>query len=259
MKETPFFQSAGFTLCTQGSVERLVGGHLCTHGAGTLMLISPAVPVVELTRSEDYAEVTVSETIEHLSALVMPHIAQLIEAGYMAHPYISLNKDQQRKFIECAKDIQEKEQQYFDVPVNQTELTGKILMLKREELLLEMLLLMLGQTPIAPTKPTRQELIASEFLFSLGQQYLIHRNVAYYAEKAGLTPRHFSLLVREQTGRTPMEWITLVTISHAKRLLLQPDTQVKAVSDSLGFPEQFTFRKYFKKHTGLSPTEFRKG
>ena len=38
-----------------------------------------------------------------------------------------------------------------------------------------------------------------------------------------------------------------------------PGIQVKDVADSLGFPEQFTFRKYFKTHTGMSPTEFRKG
>jgi len=34
---------------------------------------------------------------------------------------------------------------------------------------------------------------------------------------------------------------------------------VKEVADRLGFPEQFTFRKYFKTHTGISPTEYRKG
>ena len=32
----------------------------------------------------------------------------------------------------------------------------------------------------------------------------------------------------------------------------------QAVADCLGFPEQFTFRKYFKTHTGISPTEYRK-
>ena len=55
-----------------------------------------------------------------------------------------------------------------------------------------------------------------------------------------------------------MEWIIIVTIAHAKRLLSQPDMQVKEVADQLGFPEQFTFRKYFKKHTGMSPSEFKK-
>ncbi|MBO6073593.1 MAG: helix-turn-helix domain-containing protein, partial [Paludibacteraceae bacterium] len=31
----------------------------------------------------------------------------------------------------------------------------------------------------------------------------------------------------------------------------------KEVAAELGFPEQFTFRKYFKTHTGISPSEFR--
>jgi AraC-like DNA-binding protein len=30
-------------------------------------------------------------------------------------------------------------------------------------------------------------------------------------------------------------------------------------ADRLGFPEQLTFRKYFKAHTGFSPSEYRKG
>ena len=32
---------------------------------------------------------------------------------------------------------------------------------------------------------------------------------------------------------------------------------VKEIAEELGFPEQFTFRKYFKTHTGMSPTDFR--
>jgi AraC-like DNA-binding protein len=56
-----------------------------------------------------------------------------------------------------------------------------------------------------------------------------------------------------------MEWINMVTVNQAKSLLRKPGIQIKQVADELGFPEQFTFRKYFKTHTGMSPTEFRKG
>ena len=48
----------------------------------------------------------------------------------------------------------------------------------------------------------------------------------------------------------------MVTINQAKYLLRQPDILVKQVADELGFPEQFTFRKYFKSHTGQSSTEY---
>lgn len=39
---------------------------------------------------------------------------------------------------------------------------------------------------------------------------------------------------------------------------MQPDLQIKEVAERLGFPEQFTFRKYFKTHTGVSPSEYRR-
>ena len=55
-----------------------------------------------------------------------------------------------------------------------------------------------------------------------------------------------------------MYWIHISIISRAKHLLMQQDLRVKDIADRLGFPEQFTFRKYFKTHTGMSPTEYRR-
>ena len=53
--------------------------------------------------------------------------------------------------------------------------------------------------------------------------------------------------------------VQLFTINQAKHLLMQPGMPVKKVADRLGFTEQLTFRKYFKSHTGISPTDYRKG
>lgn len=40
-------------------------------------------------------------------------------------------------------------------------------------------------------------------------------------------------------------------------LTYQPETSIKEVAQQLNFPEQFTFRKYFKQHTGMSPSDYR--
>lgn len=106
----------------------------------------------------------------------------------------------------------------------------------------------------APPSHKRQVLMT--FLLSLNQEYKQHRTVQYYAEKQALSPRHFANIVKRESGFTPMEWINMVTINQAKNLLRQPNVLVKQVADELGFPEQFTFRKYFKVHTGMSPTEY---
>ena len=122
----------------------------------------------------------------------------------------------------------------------------------------EIIMLFLQNQPTVPAKRSRQEALFQDFIVALVNSYVKHRDVAWYADSASLSVRHFSFMIRRHSGRTPMEWITLVTLTHAKRLLSQPGVQVKEVADLLGFPEQFTFRKYFKQHAGLSPREFQK-
>ena len=46
-----------------------------------------------------------------------------------------------------------------------------------------------------------------------------------------------------------MQWIHTFTISRAKHLLRKSDLQVKEAADGMGFPDQFSFRRYFKTHT----------
>lgn len=72
-----------------------------------------------------------------------------------------------------------------------------------------------------------------------------------------MTPAYFTRIVKGVTGRTPMQIIHTVTCSAARNMLAQTSLSIKEVALELGFPEQFTFRKYFKKHVGVSPTDYR--
>ena len=92
---------------------------------------------------------------------------------------------------------------------------------------------------------------------SLGQHYALRYPVSCYADEAHLSVRHFSTLIRHYSGQTPMQWMISYTVSQAKYMLAQTQLSIKEVAEKLGFPEQFTFRKYFKAHAGMSPTEFR--
>ena len=101
----------------------------------------------------------------------------------------------------------------------------------------------------------RQVLV--RFMVNVNWHFAEQRSVSYYAEQEHISPRQFADIIRKESGYTPMEWIGMVTINQAKNLLRQPERQVKEVAAELGFPEQFTFRKYFKSRTGMSPTEFK--
>ena len=86
----------------------------------------------------------------------------------------------------------------------------------------------------------------------------LQKAVTEYTDEASLSVRHFSTLIHQYSGRTPMQWILTFTIVQAKSFLRQQDLQVKEIAERLGFPKQFTFRKYFKTHAGMSPTDYQK-
>lgn len=134
-----------------------------------------------------------------------------------------------------------------------------LIALQRLQLILEFLYEFASTERPEVDTPSRDEQLFVDFMRSLSLHYADRFNVADYAAEACLTVRHFSSLIQQYSGQAPKQWIHSFTINQAKHLLMQPGMQVKEVADRLGFPEQFTFRKYFKTHTGVSPTAYREG
>lgn len=107
------------------------------------------------------------------------------------------------------------------------------------------------------------ETAGSESLFSRFYDYLIehhreNRDVAFYARKCCLSPKHFSAVIRQETGSSPMEWVTMYVITQAKLMLKgRQDLTIQQIAHQLGFSEQASFTRYFKNATGMTPTEYR--
>lgn len=85
------------------------------------------------------------------------------------------------------------------------------------------------------------------------------RGMAFYADKLCLTPKYLSKLVKLSSGRSAPDWIDSFVILEAKNLLKYSDKPIKEIVYLLNFPNQSVFYKFFKAHTGLTPSEYRKG
>ncbi len=72
-----------------------------------------------------------------------------------------------------------------------------------------------------------------------------------------LSRSRFSTKFKEQTGMSPIDFITREKIEEAKRLIKYTDKPLSSIGDYLGFSSQSHFSRTFKKHTGLSPNEYR--
>ena len=105
---------------------------------------------------------------------------------------------------------------------------------------------------------SRKEEIMAKFILAVSEEFRTQRQVAYYARKFYITPKHLSAVVKEISGRTAGDWIENYVVMEAKVLLKTTDKTIQEITLMLNFANQSFFGKYFKHHTGLSPTAYRK-
>ncbi len=124
-------------------------------------------------------------------------------------------------------------------------------------LVFEMYSIFESHLPIKKYKSRKEEIFES-FLLSVSRNFLKERSVTFYADQLFLTPKHLSRVVKEVSGRSAGEWIDEQVVLEAKAKLKSSSFTVMEIADQLGFPNQSFFGKYFKHHTGKSPSEYRK-
>ena len=82
--------------------------------------------------------------------------------------------------------------------------------------------------------------------------------VAYFADKCCLSSGYFGNLVRVETGRTAKDIIADRLLAHAKQLLNDDTLTITMISERMGFDYPQHFVRFFKSHTGKTPSAFRK-
>ena len=73
-----------------------------------------------------------------------------------------------------------------------------------------------------------------------------------------VTRQTFGKHFRQWTGSTPAQALRQRKLAEAKRMLRDTDISVTTLSRACGFCDDIEFRKVFRKHEGMSPTDFRK-
>ena len=109
-----------------------------------------------------------------------------------------------------------------------------------------------------PQKTSTSRLLFYRFYDAIVEHYHESHEVAYYADLLCLSPKYFASQIKKETGIQASTWIYRYLIIQAKSLLRNRALNNQQISDLLGFPEQSSFSRFFKVHTGLSPTDFRK-
>jgi AraC-like DNA-binding protein len=83
-------------------------------------------------------------------------------------------------------------------------------------------------------------------------------SLAILADVVRLSPYHFVRSFKQSFGLPPHRYMSRLRVEQAKALLANPAMSVTQVGFNLGFSETSSFTTTFRKHTGLTPTAYRR-
>ena len=103
----------------------------------------------------------------------------------------------------------------------------------------------------------REEILFKEFIRLVSEHHRKERRVDFYAERLFLSPKHFSTVIKKVSGKTAGQWIDEYVILEAKTLLKYSAMSIQEIAYYMNFPNPSFFGKYFRHHTGMSPSEYK--
>lgn len=103
----------------------------------------------------------------------------------------------------------------------------------------------------------KKEVVFDKFCEDVREYYRINRNIPFYSGRLAVSSKYLNNIVKEKTGMTVNDYIDRQTVIECKALLSSTDMSIQRISAVMSFPSYSVFGKFFKRMTGMSPTEYR--
>lgn len=99
--------------------------------------------------------------------------------------------------------------------------------------------------------------LSMRFYRLLDENCRSRHDVKFYADKLCITPYYLSKITLQTMGISPKKMIDRQIVMEIKRMLLATDLSAKEIADRFHFDSTSYMGRYFRRHTGMTPTEFR--
>lgn len=253
-----YWNKGGFTLCTEGYADIVINEQKYRLTNGSIFIVTPLVQISSIAPSDDFRSISFVNDLKVFYPIFKIIADTSIPLKVREYPCWQLSKEEIAYVEAQHQRIEQKKKLLKEEPIADycTVLSQQIHLI-RHETMLDIVGNHIRNYPAQVDNINKQEIIAYRFILALHENYYRERSVSWYASESNLSSGHFTALIKAATGKTPSEWIATVTTAYAKLLLEKRDKSIKQIAAELNFPEQFTFRKYFKQHAGVAPKVYR--
>ena len=246
-------------LCTQGSISVSIDNKPYHINKGDTLFIAPAIYAQINNVSNDLQGIVFFVDYDFIMSIVNKTMDITTGLYFSEHPFLSLSVSQYDRILTQMQTLMAREshenEHYANSPNPQviTELLASM----GRTLIYEIVNCYMMSHHLQVGTWNVTDKLGQNFIVEVYNNYRKHREVAYYANLLCVTPSYLSVVVKEKTGKTALQWINDIVMSDARQLLLYSDQSIKEIVATLGFPNQSFFGKYFKQHAGKSPKRFR--
>ncbi len=249
----------GFFLCRQGEGDVLFNNRSYHIERGVLCLYTPYTFIRIVRRSDDLDGYLLEGETDTVQS-VLSSIPVMNRLSIRTHPCIRMNPEQCQRFEQAVEMLHSRTELMCRAKKPQSvRLLYQLVQTLLQAFCLEVLEIYFDSVPVEELPQNREEKIFNRFFMSVYRNCLKERSVLFYADEQHLSPNYLSSVVKAKSGRTAIQWIETITMIHAQHYLGSTQLSIKEVAEKMHFPDQSTFGRYFKKHSGVSPSEYRKG
>lgn len=235
--------------CTQGHAAGRVNTTIHNIEVGGFMIVLPGQITELMNQSEDFEATYVLMTESFTESLGIGNTFNLGEV-VARNPYTVLGEQARvalEGYLAMCRNL---------IPVEHNPHRVEILRLLTRAFFLG-LGYFIHPMDEAESKGSRQSELTNEFVRLVERNYREHRDLKFYADTMGLTPKHISTVVKASSGKSAVEWIERYVILDAQTQLISTDRSIKEIAYDLNFPSQSFFGKYFCRVVGVSPAAYR--
>lgn len=218
-------------------------GTMCFASPGQIRAYEPQGPVAGYVIG--FTQGFFSNSPDDANALIeLPYFH-----GVGAAPVLYANEELARLFTEVCGRLEREIQFALDGQVALLHSYMRILLIEARRIH--------QAQPGAMHTETAAFLLTKQFVLLVEVHYLTTSSVADYATMLHVTINHLIETVKGTMGQPAGKIIRERLLLEAKRLLRYSDSPVAEIATYLNFEDPSYFSRFFKKHTGFSPSEFR--
>ena len=238
-----------YILVETGTAEFVIDCHSYIIGKGDMLLVAPRMSVKLMKKSSDFGTCGLCMEPFFFDSLSIGNYVykQLYNSSHTT--YVLRLEDSDTGHIRKTLDLMS----HYLTSDHPAEMAGSLV----NFLLLQITEIFHSQNVHPAGRVRRSDALFRLFRKLLAENYRKEHELQFYADSLHVSQTYLSRVIRQVSGKTVNNYIAEALYTDARRLLVFTDLTVKEISEQLGFSDQSSFGKFFKKKSETSPANFR--